>query len=169
MKSIDRIVEVLGRLAHADRDWILERLPYAAKADLARRLNGADSVEAASFTPPPAVAKTNDPTALYRKQLACAEVDQIAGLLRGEPPWLIHALLHIAEWPWRDALLQLLPASLRVDVLQAGQGGAGLSQPAIECLLRIAVERIGQGNAGAARKSQFELLLMRFGRKARRA
>jgi hypothetical protein len=168
MKNIDQTVALLGRLAHADRDWILERLPYAAKADLARRLNCADSVETASFTPPPAVAKTNDPTALYRKQLACAEVDKIAELLRGEPPWLIHALLQTAERPWRDALLQLLPASVRAEVLQAGQSGAVLSQPAIECLLRTAAERIDKGNVGVP-KSQFELLLTRFGRKARRA
>jgi hypothetical protein len=119
--NLDDLIARLSTLSSADRDWLLEALSPAAREQLLQLTRGElDKAEAsrpsAALPQPQAAAleaseaglEPGSVTALIAR-LAATPVAVLAEVLGAEPIWLTAALLRVAEWPWRAALLQRLP------------------------------------------------------------
>jgi len=113
--GVETALALLGGLHEADRRWILEHLPAAAKA---RLVAGAGSA------------------------LDAWDASSVIDVLNSEPAWLIHAVLSAGDWRWKAEVMDRLPASVRKQVGALARDGVSLARPAVEFLLRSLSERL---------------------------
>ena len=170
LHSTEDTLRVLARLAEADRRWILERLPPAAKSRLSSAARNGSGNTVANVCSTEASREVSDaecaPSIIDR--LESAPPTRILEILLGEPDWVVFAVLNAHDWHWKKEVLQRLPVSLRLDVLRLKRCGVTLARPATEFLLQTIAEVVGNSAAAAPRSRSFESLLRRFGRRAER-
>ena len=142
VRGVEDALLLLGRLTEFDRSWILERLPPAVKARLAQG------------------AGKDDP----ETRLIGADVTTLVALLRGEPAWLVHAVLSAKDWPWKLDVVDGLPAALRNEVAGLSRRGLKAAKPAVEFLLATLSERLEEPRFAAARDWRFDSLVTGFTR-----
>jgi hypothetical protein len=140
LQGVEEALALLGRLDESDRRWILEHLPPAAKARLASYVGGNDSTS----------------------RLAAAEAGRLVEILRTEPAWLIHAVLSERDWPWQAEVLESLPATVRLEVVDLGRRGVTLAKSAADYLLRAVCERMDASLAHDARELPFDSWVSNF-------
>jgi hypothetical protein len=118
-----RAALALHALAADDRAWVLGALPADQQAviePLLRELEDLGIPRDAGLLDT-AVRCEGDRGAAAAdalRALDAAQVRRLAGLLAGEPPRLAAALLAASPWPWREQLLQHLPAAVACEVVQ---------------------------------------------------
>lgn len=148
---------VLHALCENDREWILQRLP-AANREMLRNLLGelaelgipSDPSLVAPFEAVGGAANGRDTGAVRSlcAKVARLEPEQLAPVLRDEPPQLIAAFVQLYAWPWRDAFIQQLGPLRRKQVLdllaaEAIKVPPALERPAHALLLSTIIERAG--------------------------
>lgn len=142
--GLEKALALLGSLEEADRRWILEHLPDAAKARLVAGVGGRDG----------------------GSRLAEYEAARVAEVLSTEPAWLVHAVLSTGHGPWKAEVLQGLPATLRMEVNAVARHAVTLARPAIEFLLQSMLERLQTPPAATLQDVQFDSLVLKFTRGA---
>jgi hypothetical protein len=123
VSTAEQVVQLLGGLGESDRRWILDNLPPAARARLAEHVD--ESSESSDLEWGSVIAR-----------LADANAQALSRALEREPAWLVSAVLHAADWPWRHEVLRALPPSLRVELGRLDRIGGTLARPATEFVLR---------------------------------
>jgi hypothetical protein len=166
MSQPDDIVELLGALTESDRRWIVERLPSAARAQLAKRIAAAPE----STSQPPATEKRAAPADTDDLEQCAARVSAatpsaMSRVLREEPTWLIRAVLQLRDWPWRNVFLQSLPATKKVYVTHALGDEPALGRAAQSWLLHELATRLLALPAESGPDMRFATLLARATRK----
>jgi hypothetical protein len=138
MKTRDSILQKLGRLGAADRQWIVDRLSPITRAALlganqippaANRPLGDSSIGASS-------ANVGAQTSTQHERLARASARSIVALMANEPAWVLHALLQASNWPWRDQVLELSSVTVRNDVARLDTGGVRYAKTLIDTLIQ---------------------------------
>jgi hypothetical protein len=146
MNGAGDAVRLLGSLGATDRRWILDRLPASARARLAEQVDAARdeaSAAPAMMAMEPLHAHESLPDVEddfeWRRcvaRLSAANPATLAQVLQSEPAWLIDALLHAADWPWREPFRKSLPAAVRAELTALERSGARLGAPATQTLVR---------------------------------
>jgi hypothetical protein len=136
MNSANDVIARLGTLAEADRAWILEQLPPAAKALLLDEPAQAHAVPVVEAQP----LNESEEQSIARA-LARAEAQCVCHVLSKEPCWVIAAVLQIRSWPWRDEVLRGLPEWQRLEVTQLETRAAFTVQMS-DTLSRLLLQRV---------------------------
>jgi hypothetical protein len=132
VSSAEEAVRMLSGLAADDRQWILERLPVEAKARLAEHV---DDSRAAAAIPVSAAGAAGFEWSRAVERLRTVNVSALVHALQSEPPWLVRAVLHAADWPWVHEVTRSLPVSLRHEAMSLDRRGTALARPAVEVVL----------------------------------
>ena len=139
---------LLHTLVEADRRWLLDRLSAFARTEAERLLAElatlgvqtdarlrdqllADNAEA----PLPTAASS-------RQRLVAASAVEVADLLQGEPDALVARLLRVADWPWRDDVLERLGPTRRRRIEELRAGVAAASGTVGELLVEALAARL---------------------------
>lgn len=135
MTSANDVIAQLGTLAEADRAWILEQLPRAAKALL---LDEPLHAHAVPVDAPPLNESEEQSIA---RALARAEGQCVRHVLGKEPSWLIAAVMQMRSWPWRTEVLDGLPEWQRLEVTRLEEKATFTVQTS-DAIARLLLQRI---------------------------
>ena len=138
MKPQSELLGKLHRLSAGDRAWILERLSAQERSQLLATLEPpALPPEATNSKPPHIESKTQGETSDVVKALGRVEPRLVAAITRNEPAWLNAVIAAAQHESWSKALLEALPATLRVEVerTQPWHFGAALTESATRQIL----------------------------------
>lgn len=157
--SMRRAALLLHGMAGSDRRWIWARLGGPERQALApllhelRQMNvrqeecDLDIDHAMARTPPPTPAQG---TTELHEVLKTASEERVAAILLAEPVGLVHRLLALGPWPWRDAVLRQLRAD-RPGELEPNASQPFPHAPALDEALvsRLALRLQGDGQTPA--------------------
>jgi hypothetical protein len=172
--NLDDLIARLGALSGADRDWLLEALSPAAREQLLQLTRGeidkaavgqAGAVQSDALPRTEAASQTPASTLIAR--IAATPVSVLAEVLGAEPIWVTAVLLRVAQWPWREQLLQRLPhvALCLCPPLEAP--GNAPTEHFTRALLECVVARAAEVPEPAP--SRFESLVQKLAVRRRRA
>ncbi|MGJ7502496.1 hypothetical protein ACSFBF_19210 [Variovorax sp. ZT5P49] len=172
---------LLHAMAPADRSWMLDALPQQERAELAPLLEelealgierdpalidaatSGDELAAPAYeivvgTPRPAA--TSDEAMLHA--LDVEQVPTLADIFRTEPAGLVAELLSLADWPWREALLQAMePVQRRkIEAHLAATTPASQTPPGLRAALisMVAARLRGRPSADGPSSSRWRKL-----------
>lgn len=151
MKMYRKAAVFLHGLAAADRDWLLARLDGPQRAVLDELL---DELSALGIPRTPSVLgdvgrlrfedqfENQEEAPLYAgapahvAALAAATPQALWSILEHQPDAIVSAVLSAEAWPWRDALLERMPALRRASVERRTAGSDAPTPKALDALLR---------------------------------
>jgi hypothetical protein len=149
--STAELLARLARLDARDRAWLLGELPAAMRRELATLL--ADEPESPAA---PAGAASPD-------TWESLDAQRLAGVLDGEPAWLVSAAIRGCEPRWRERLLQSMGVRRRHEIELADRTGGKLSVRAVACVRQGCRARLDASSGAAAPAAQgFAALLERM-------
>lgn len=183
MTSVEDIVDTLLELEPSDRSWIMEQLTPAQRERLAAQLRddehestpasarGRPLSNAGAPVSAPADARGPDrerghesaqlPERSYDAdllRLSKAAPAQLAGIVRREPAWIVHALLSGQPRERSHDVLALLPPGTRSEVARLATSEIALTPAVTRFLVGAAAARL-QGPDDALRASRFDRLV----------
>jgi hypothetical protein len=121
MSEQAHVLARLARLRPEDRAWLVRNLSSQqrqALMELAESEPAAVEREAEDTLRQSEARDAIEPCLSAAIALRAASAMDVGEVLAHEPAWLIRAVMSLEEWPWNEQLLQLLPAKMRVEVLQ---------------------------------------------------
>lgn len=105
---------LLHTLPRGDRDWMLARLTPPERSTLAPLLS---ELETLGFPADRALLEdVLESEASGPVPLESADPGELAAILRDEPAGVVARLLALAEWPWREAVLEALGSAKRREI-----------------------------------------------------
>lgn len=153
--SRDQLQQHLHELAAlgipAEPDWLAlcqQSRPQAASGTVLRaEARGAVHADHAGSERACSEAACSDAAGTAQAPVAGASAQQMQAVLQGEPVWLVHTVLQLRNWPWKQDFLALqTPARQR---LLQQPGPAGLSATLVAALLGRLTQRLQDSRAMA--------------------
>lgn len=149
----------LAALTHAERDWVLARLP----SEDALRIRELMEPAAAPAEPEPVPAPPVEPPPTPQSPLELASAADVSRLLQDEPDWFIALVLARRRWPWDREVLASFDAA-RFDELGVLEWRASESAKprACEAAIELLEAKLRELAAPPAAANAFDELVERM-------